>query len=427
MKLSQCLWYTYRKAGARGKEVTILTRTPTARDLLKEFDIFIRNARTPSEKNMLIHLKGRLSMLDNASFQKNYIDVRSLKHGINSFSLGTMKSEEMRLIYIHELLRRLYQGMKQNEKERGVSMYIVIDEAEFLINSEGSGSETISQLIGEGRKYGVGVILATHTAGSLSKQIIANASTFIAFYSREPTDVNYIANILSGGMQEKAFAIKSRLHSLKVNEAMLISGRFREPAVFSTKKADLITQQPQPPTKNKDFAARLLELARNPIRLQQLQREVGAVSADELSSIGIESATSKMDGTDEQWCMSRKSAMSLEHEINVTKISEILSANEISNSIIDNANGPDISAYINGVKVAIEYETGRKRIEETVSMLKGRLAYYHKVMVFVNDAHFDSYSKALAGIGIKVYGASSIKSTIELLAAQQSPDYHGPL
>ena len=76
----------------------------------------------------------------------------------------------------------------------------------------------------------------------------------------------------------------------------------------------------------------------------------------------------------------------------------------------------DISAYINGARIAVEYETGRKRIEDTVSMLKGRLALYSKVLVFVNDAHFEAYSKALAGCIIDVCRASSINSKIALLA-----------
>ena len=140
----------------------------------------------PADRNTLLHLRGRISQLDSPAFTKGFVSISDLKQGINSFSLSSMKSEGMRLIYLHELLRRLYQDMKGNEKERGISMYIMIDEADFLISSAGSGSYMVNQLIGEGRKYGVGVILATHTASDLNKQIIANASTFISFYPREP-------------------------------------------------------------------------------------------------------------------------------------------------------------------------------------------------------------------------------------------------
>jgi hypothetical protein len=419
MKLSQCLWYMYRKSGARGREARTLAKVPTIKDLLGEMDVFIRNSRTPTERNTMLHLRGRLSQLEASAFSKGFVSMEDMRHGLNSFSLGSMKSEEMRLIYIHELLRRLYQDMKGNEKEHGIGMYIVIDEAEFLISSSGAGSYMIDQLIQEGRKYGVGVILATHTASDLSKRIIANAATFISFYPREPSDVNYIANIISGGMPEKAMAVKQRLHNLKVNEAMLISGRFREPLLLSTPEA-----RKAGPLSNDDYRfprqsmQSALELAKNPIRSDRLPKELVGMNDSELSRIGIDAIKIEWGDGEERWLMARNRSLSIEHEVYVTKISESLSEHGISNQIIDNSHGPDLIAYSNGGRIAIEYETGRKNIEETVPMLNSRLADFGKVIVFVNDAYADFYAKNIANSRISVLPANSISDTIESLAGR---------
>jgi hypothetical protein len=90
--------------------------------------------------------------LNTVAFARNFVDIEQLKHGINSFSLAELKNREAQIIYISELLRRLYSIMKEREKEKGPDFYIMLDEAQFLISSSESGGEIISKLISEGRK-----------------------------------------------------------------------------------------------------------------------------------------------------------------------------------------------------------------------------------------------------------------------------------
>ena len=412
MKLSQCMWYMYRKAGARSKDAATLARTPTIKDLMGELGVFVNNARTPGERNTLLHLRGRISQLDSASFTKGFVSISDLKHGVNSFSLSSMKGEGMRLIYLHELLRRLYQDMKGNEKERGIGMYIMIDEADFLISSTGSGSYMVSQLIGEGRKYGVGVILATHTASDLNKQIIANASTFIAFYPREPGDVNYISNILSGGMPEKALSVKSRLHKLGVSEAMLISGRFKEPIMLKTPSAFYRAKQIRAVPNTRYNIERAIAFSKSPIKLEKFIEEFGPADETSLSAMGIDLITIDWYGAKEQWLMARNGPASAEHEVYVIKIKEELDRMGINNAIIDNSNGPDIVAYANSKKIAIEYETGRKNINETIVMFEARLKDYDEIIVLVNDAHYEFYRASATKDRIRVFPISGIDKAI---------------
>ena len=235
MKLGECLWYTYRKLGATDKNNKTLEKTPTIKDLVAELNIFIKNSRTTGERNTLLHLKGRLSLLNTVTFARNFVPVDSLKEGLSSFSLAGLGNGEAQLIYIHEVLRRLYISMKKNEKERGLRLYVVLDEAQFLINSSESEAMIIRKLIEEGRKYGVGVIIVTHMANRLEKQIVANASTFITFHAREPSEINYVSALLYGNNQHAGEIIKERLRSLKQYQALVVSSRTRNPTVVDTR------------------------------------------------------------------------------------------------------------------------------------------------------------------------------------------------
>src|SRR5208283_5955961 len=186
-----CLYYTYRKAESNGTR-----KTPTMQDLLYEISIFVRNARSASETNSLLHLKEKLSLLSVSALGKGQVSVESLQIGISSFSLAGIKSPESRVIYIHELLRRIYLSMKQNQKERGLRIFIMIDEAQFLLGSQKEGA-SVRSIVEEGRKYGAGVVIATHISSNLDRQVLANASTLISFYPRDPAEINYISSAMS--------------------------------------------------------------------------------------------------------------------------------------------------------------------------------------------------------------------------------------
>ena len=233
-KLSDCLWYTYRRFGAASRNDRKLREIPKISDLIAEINIFIRNSRSKGEMNTLTHLRDRISTLNTKAFSSAPVNIESILTGMSSFSLSQLKSKESQVIYIGELLRRLYLTMKDRPKEQGLSFYVMLDEAQFLINSTDGKESVIADLIAEGRKYGVGLVVATHTASGLSKRMISNISTFISFYCREPTEINYVANLFSGGNNDAAHAIKEKFKIMKQNEAIVMNSNMREPTLINT-------------------------------------------------------------------------------------------------------------------------------------------------------------------------------------------------
>jgi hypothetical protein len=396
-KLSECLWYTYRKFGARSRSDKSISKPPTIKDLLDELNIFIKNSRSIGEKNTLMHLKDKISLLNSSAFSGNFTTMDELQKGLHSFALANMKSRESQLIYIGELLSRIYSTMHDMKGQHTLRLYIMIDEAQFLTDNSDNNS-IISKLIEEGRKYGIGVIIVTHAASSLNKKIIANASSFITFYAREPTEVSFISKVLSGGDVMKMNAVRGMLGKLKQSEAILVSSIVRSPVLISTPvytdiraDAGLIPEA--------EFKELLRMKAKRPVRVSEIDpKGIYSVLIGKLVGTRfLELFEDEFDNR-ERWIMLHNGALSLEHEMWVNRISSCLSANEIPNSIIDNSQGPDISVLKGEKRIAIEYETGLKRMESTLDMVKARLYKYSFVIIITKPEMAENYRLHFSGM-----------------------------
>ncbi len=415
-KLSECLWYTYRKNGARNLADRELANAPTIRDLIDEINIFIRNSKTAGERNTLLRLKDRISLLNSSAFTGVSTSMNNIQNGIHSFALASMKSREAQLIYIGELLNRIYSMMHDKENNGALRLYIMIDEAQFLTDNSNSNS-IISKLIEEGRKYGIGVIIVTHAASTLNKKIMANASTFLTFYAREPSEVAYIAKVLSGSDGQMADAIRNKMQRLVQNQAMLVSSNVRNPVLLSTPKFNevIITGNS---SMGEDEAKELLKSkAKKPIRLSEI-KDVNKIDSSLVSKLTESGELSYLEDSYDnvEWVMWRNNSLSLEHELWVKRISEFISSKGIENMILDNSTGPDISILRNGIKIAIEYETGSKSMESTIKMMELRLKSYSRVVILTKSGLVDFYRQNLVGKLVEVIARENLEMLQQMLS-----------
>ncbi len=408
-KLGECLKYTYRRFGAQGENAVSLEKTPTMDDLIDELSVFIMHSKTSTERDGLLNLRTKLRPLNTAAFNKNFVTLEQLRGSVMSFSLARLKSKEARAIYINELLKRLYLTMKDNTREQGIRHYIMIDEAQFLLGNGSMAGELIKRLIEEGRKYGVGLIVATHSASALDKQIVANASTFISFYSREPDEVEYVSKLLSNGNREMAEAVKSRMLQMKQHEALVASGSIGTPLLVRTlSAAEVILQLDNDKlaeAAEKELKQDIVAFALRPVSNKMLCEKFGAkaeASALDLIStgeLGIMTWKPTADEKDnETWYMMKNGGLSIQHEVFVRKISEGLSLHGIKNvTTLQGSDKPDIIAFTKAGNAAVEYETGNKKSSiPTKVMLERRIKNYSAVYVFVADDHYERYCRNFA-------------------------------
>ncbi len=391
---------------------------PRIKDLLDEICIFIKNSKTVGERNTLMRLKDRISLLNSSAFSSTPVGMREIWEGIHSFALASMKSREAQLIYIGELLNRIYSMMHDSERVGMLRLYIMIDEAQFLTDESNSNS-IISKLIEEGRKYGIGVIIITHAASTLNRKVMANASTFLTFYSREPTEVSYVAKALSGSNPAMADALRSKMFRIAQNQAILVSSRCRNPVLLSTPRFDEIALDGSSEQNDIELKGFLGSHARKPVSLSHLRQINSRIADSEISKLVQSGFLSYMkDEYDkEEWVMCRNPSLSLEHELWVMRISELLTGAGISNSIIDNSNGPDISVANRDCRMALEYETGSKSAESTLRMVDSRLKSYSRIVIVTKTDLVEQYRKYFNSGNIEVIGTESIGMLPEIVGA----------
>jgi hypothetical protein len=319
-------------------------------------------------------------------------------------------SREARLIYLVELLERIYAGMKDDPTDRKIRQYIMIDESQVLINESEECSGVITKFIEEGRKYGRGVIIVTHMSSRLNRQIVANAATFMAFYSREPSEAAYVAKVMTSNFDAEQ-AVRSKLATLGDGEAMVISANHRTPRVVATVNLHRKIEIYRASEEN-----RLSDFADRPIRIDDLSKKLGITVEQAWEHVGgmLDSFTLESD----VWVMKRRSNPGVEHEVMVGKIQSVLQAGGVKSYIYDRACGPDLVAYSGADKVAIEYETGSKVIHDSIRMVKKRLEKYERVIVVVNDRVLDRYRKLLSKVDCTVLAVGEIGRIPSLCAVQ---------
>jgi len=404
-KLNSCLWYTYMHSGARSRSESYIEKAPNISDMLNELSVFISRSRSKQESGTLRNMYQKLSTLKRSAFRQSEMSLSNISKSISSFSLASMHNDKARLIYINELVRRLYRTMHSASMERGVSMYIMLDESQLILNDD-VGSAIVGNIIEEGRKFGFGTIIVSHMASKLDKRIIANTSTFITFYAKEPGEINYVSNVLSGALPDMQNTIKEKLRTLDKYEAIMTSSANKMPVVVKMAKPAALRAI------DDKHAEKIISMLAHPMRIEKIYELIkgadisravqGLIDTHKIDSINI-------DG--EQFLMKHNSSLSIEHEASIAKIHDKLSACGIRSTVNTSMHGPDIIAESS---IAIEYETGRKSIGSTVRMLANR-KNYSKIIVIVNDAHFNEYIMVSNAVKFGEFMHMDCKSISELI------------
>ncbi|HUB92730.1 MAG TPA: ATP-binding protein [Candidatus Saccharimonadales bacterium] len=377
--LKRCIGYCYwvmKKAG----------KVPTIKSLLYTIRIFQK--RTPGpEHRTLETLHERLSLLD-TGHPSRQIEMEKVISGSCVFLLSSLHSEEAQSIYMEGLLRKMYSMMLSGRIAKPT--YIVIDEARKV-----SESRALGRIAAEGRKYGVGLITISQRANEIDGEVMGNSSLIVSFYQREPGELNYISNYIAGGNELGRFAqVKKGIRNLSVGEAIMLDSSQKEPFIARFPLCKTM------PTSLRYF---ILDSSSKGMLQSELLRKLNAFgfraedSASEISRLvaerrlfGYEVSEGSFRGS---WLISEP-RNSAEHDLYVNLISRKLTSSGIRNEVYNSSYGPDIIAYSNGSSVAVEYETGRKKPEETSEMLLARKKKYEKVVVIVNDAHYGKQGAA---------------------------------
>lgn len=377
--LYRAILYTYNIAASNG-------RVPGIRDLIFSLKVFKKHARS-AEYNVLEGLERRLALIDNGTFSRN-ADIERIMNGNSVLLMSRLRTAEAQSIYMEGFLRRVYGRMLSSEKSGRARFCVVIDEAEKLRESP-----ILGKIAAEGRKYGIGIIAISQRSKSIDPDLRNNASLFISFYQREPEELNYVANFIAGGNELGRFSeVKKAVRNLRKGSAVVLSSSEREPVIveFDRNQAEgpnigySIVDFCRFPTKKAELFSMAEKLGCSREELLREVKELVAKKQLHYNSIDSDSAYGGV------WYLSalRNSA---EHDIRVGVISRCLSENDVPNRIYNSSYGPDIIVNWRGRKIAVEYETGTKSIDDTKRMLAFRMGSYQRILVLVNSSCIRQY------------------------------------
>ncbi len=380
--LRRCIGYCYWAGRMRG-------RKPTFDDLIATANAFRKKA-PQGESRILDTILGRLYLISSGS-QAWAVDFQKAVSRNSIFVLSELRSEESQSVYMEGLLRKLYAAMLSGRLHRPTCL--VIDEARKV-----AGSPALGRLFAEGRKYGLGIITVSQRASNLDENVLSNSSLLLAFYQREPREMEYISRYISGGSEMGRIAeVRRRIRNLRKGEAVALDSQAGEPftLMFSrfngnaTSLEHLIGKvslsgSTEPSIYNHALRAGFSH-AETKARLECLLAE-GRIGKHEIRS-------GRLRGT---WYVSyfRNSP---EHDLFVRLISKKLTLLGIENEVGNGSRGPDVIANISGKSVAIEYETGSKNPEDTIRMIESRVRSYGTVIVVAPEAVLGRY-KSINGV-----------------------------
>ncbi len=382
--LYRCIKYTYEICERKTKE-------PSFSSLIFTLKVFKKNAELKNNKteaNMLEYLLTRFTSLE-------YLDTKNtikISEAVNSRTIILLKglgTVDAQSIFMEGILKQIYTYAIMHGESSIMKLYIVVDEAGKL-----GDNPILGRLVSEGRKYGIGIISISQTAKTLDRDVRCNSSLFISFYTREPEELNYVSSFISGGNEgERSSRIKTALRSLSVGEAVAVDYYHKEPLIL---KFGRVKNQTPP------MAYILDELTRAVIREKELRNELRVNGfIDHEIDMGIKTLKNNKNiqqytikygcAYDDTWYLGNV-LNTPEHDISVGIIALQLKRFGFYVKIHNTSYGPDIIAEKDGIKYAIEYETGLKNLNETKNMITERIKNYDRVIVLCKKTDLINYN-----------------------------------
>lgn len=168
-----------------------------------------------------------------------------------------------------EFLQRL--GEQRGGSTRGsLPVVLVLEEAQNYIQERRFGEdESISKLVfervaREGRKYGLGLVVASQRPSELSKTVLSQCSSFIVHRLQNPEDLRYFKEIVPGIYGP----LLDQLPALAPQTALVLGACVRAPALLKIREA-----RPIPRSRDPKFYAHWVDAAPVNVEVEEVCKQ----------------------------------------------------------------------------------------------------------------------------------------------------------
>jgi len=375
--LYKCLMYMYRICLQKNT-------SPSIKSLLFTMSVFIKNADI-KERRILESLEKRISILDAERFT-NSCSMDKILSENSIMVMQNLHTPEAQSVYIEGFLRKVYANMLSMKKDNYPRFYAIIDEAAKV-----RGSDILARIAAEGRKYGFGIIALSQTAKEMDKGLRANSAIFASFYQREPEELNYISNFISGGAEGSRFAeVKKGLRGLGKGHAVVLDSSRKEPMIVKFDYA----KDANDGAMNIILSAKKAAVSKDEFIRLFHDGGYGKEACDDAISTAVRNrilfgfSLEGCGGYSGTWYV-KAIRNSAEHDVSVNVIARKLQENGIPCVVYNSTNGPDI--VIGSNYAAVEYETGLKDMQSTKEMVERRKTAYKKTFIITNQGSKSKY------------------------------------
>lgn len=148
------------------------------------------------------------------------VSISDILHKNSIIDLSKLHTPELMKSVARFVLQAVYNRMLADGPSKSLKLYVVIDEAHKL-----SYDQTLTDLIREARKYGVGFILASQSVRDFATVVFENMGTKIAL-QLEGEDAKYMADNFGATDKASKEAVLSMLPSQKPLRALIRNNHF---------------------------------------------------------------------------------------------------------------------------------------------------------------------------------------------------------
>ncbi len=146
------------------------------------------------------------------------------KTPVNVLYLNTLPNEAMKQAFIQQLCRKLYDWMLENPSGDKLQCILFLDEAGPFMPPDPrnpAAKDGLRLMLKQGRKYGIGCIIASQSPGDLDYRTLGQASTMFLGRFTQDQEISKIDQMISNAPDPKA--ITANLPSLGPGEFELFS------------------------------------------------------------------------------------------------------------------------------------------------------------------------------------------------------------
>ncbi|MBX3072283.1 DUF87 domain-containing protein [Candidatus Obscuribacterales bacterium] len=185
-------------------------------------------------------------------FYSRQTSKTSTDHNVVIVDLSLLSSDILENVtaLLGRLILEFLQWLGDSEERGSFPVVLVLEEAHnYIKERRGREDDSISRevferIAKEGRKYGLGLVLASQRPSELSSTALSQCNSFIVHRLQNPADLRYFREIVPGIYDE----LLDQLPSLAPQKALVLGESVKAPSLIEIRKA-----HPRPKSRNPGF------------------------------------------------------------------------------------------------------------------------------------------------------------------------------